>query len=120
MFAVARTLALQFHRSVTSDAMVSALDEAMAKRLSSDSKAKFREALIKALGEGSIAKGAEIYFMCKGAALSIGSGSTSVSVSLKEKGVCPALFDVYYGKSPVSPAVKEGAAAGFASRKLYA
>ena len=28
----------------------------------------------------------------------------------EEKGVCSALFDVYYGKSPVSPAVKEGAA----------
>ena len=80
---------------------------------------KFREALIKALGEAR-SQGARIYFMCKGTALSIGSGSTSVSASLKEKGVCSALFDVYYGKSPVSPAVKEGAAAGFASRKLYA
>ena len=32
------------------------------------------------------------------------------------KGVCAALFDVYYGKSPVSPAAKEGVAVGFAKR----
>ena len=27
---------------------------------------------------------------------------------MREKGVCAALFDVYYGASPVSPAAKEG------------
>ena len=115
----ARTLALQFHRSVSSDAMIGALDEAMAKRLPADTVTKFREALLKALGTGAIAKGAQIYFMCKASTLSIGSGSPSASVSLKAKGVCPALFDTYYGKSPVSPAAKEGAAVGFASRGLY-
>ena len=36
-----------------------------------------------------------------------------------KKGVCSALFDVYYGKQPVSPAAKDGAALGFASRGLY-
>lgn len=112
----ARTLALQFHRSVTPEAMANALDEAMAKRLPADDVAKFREALLKALGTGAIAKGAKLYLMCKAQTLSIGSGSTSVSASLKIKGVCPALFDIYYGKQPVSPAAKDGAALGFASR----
>lgn len=118
--AFARTLALQFHRSVSSDAMVSALDESLAKRLPADVVAKFREGLIKALGDGAIAKGAQIYFMCKSGTLSIGNGAPSVSVSLKLKGVCPALFDVYYGKQPISPAAKDGAATGFASRGFYA
>lgn len=40
-------------------------------------------------------------------------------MTLKDKALCPALFDVYYGKSPVSPAAKEGAANGFANRKFY-
>ena len=44
---------------------------------------------------------------------------TSSGATVKEKGVCAALFDVYYGKSPVSPAAKDGAATGFASRGFY-
>ena len=117
--AFARTLALKFHRSVSSDAMVNALDEAMAKRLPSEATRKFRESLFKALGAGAIAKGAEVYFMCRAGTLMIGSGAPSAGATLREKGVCSALFDVYYGKQPVSAAAKEGAASGFASRGFF-
>ena len=110
---------MQFHRSVGSDAMVTALDEAMSKRLPATTVKKFRDAVVKALGDAAIAKGASIYFMCRASTLTIGNGSPSASATLKEKGVCPALFDVYYGKQPVSPAAKEGAATGFASRGFF-
>ena len=116
----AKTLMLQFHRSVSADAMVGALDEAMAKRLPAATVAKFRTAMVKALGDGNIAKGAHIYFMCKASSLLIGSGGPKLDAVLKEKGVCGALFDVYYGKSPVSVPAKENAAAGFAKRGFYA
>ena len=116
----AKTLMLQFHRSVSADAMVSALDEAMAKRLPAATVTKFRAAMVKALGDGNIAKGAHLYFMCKASTLLIGSGTPKIDAMLKEKGVCAALFDVYYGKSPVSVPAKENAAVGFAKRGFYA
>jgi hypothetical protein len=81
----ARTLSLQFHRSVSSEVMVGALDEAMAKRLPADTVAKFRDALSKAFGAGAIAKGAEVYFMCRSSTLSIGSGTVDVAATLKDK-----------------------------------
>ena len=118
--AFAKTLMLQFHRSVSADAMVSALDEAMAKRLPAATVTKFRAAMVKALGDGNIAKGAHLYFMCKASTLLIGSGTPKIDAMLKEKGVCAALFDVYYGKSPVSVPAKENAAVGFAKRGFYA
>ena len=46
----ARTLALQFHRSVPSKAMVGALDEAMAKRLPAVTVSKSRDVMLRALG----------------------------------------------------------------------
>lgn len=115
----ARTLHLQFHRSVASDAMVTALDEAMSKRLPADALAKFRAAFLKALPAGNLAKGANVYFMCKGNTMAIGEGSPSAASTLTTKGVCTALFDVYFGKSPVSVPAKEGVAAGFAKRGFY-
>ena len=60
---------------------------------------------------------AQLYFMCKGAdALYIGEATPSAQANLYEKGACSALLDIYYGKSPISPAAKEGTAAGFAAR----
>ena len=76
--------------------------------------------MIKALGDGAIAKGAHLYFMCKSSTLIIGSGAPRNDALLREKGVCAALFDVYYGKAPVSPPAKEGAAIGFAKRGFFA
>jgi len=114
-----RTLFLQMLRGVASDAMVSALEEALSKRLSSAVLAKFREALLKALPSTSLAKGDKLYFQCKGGVMSIGEGSPSAGATIKDKAVCPAFFDVYFGKSPVSPAAKDGVAAGFASRGFY-
>jgi len=114
-----RTLYLQMLRGVASDAMITALEEALSKRLSATALAKFREAFVKALPSDSLAKGAKLYFQCKNGMLSIGEGSPSVGGIVKEKGVCAALFDVYFGKSPVSPAAKDGVASGFASRGFY-
>ena len=54
--------------------MVSALEEALSKRLSSAALAKFREALLKALPSASLAKGDKLYFQCKGGVMSIGVG----------------------------------------------
>lgn len=110
-----KTLYLQFHRSVSAEAMVEALNEAMNKRLPPASVAKFAAAVYKAI-PASIAKGDQLFFMCKSSSLMIGAGKAFASVTLREKGVCAALFDVYYGKAPVAPAAKEGAAAGFAKR----
>jgi hypothetical protein len=62
----ARTLYLQFHRSVAADAMVNALDEALAKRLSAAVLEKFRNGFLAAIPSSSLAKGAHVYFMCKG------------------------------------------------------
>ena len=47
--------------------------------------------------------------------IAAGDGSTSV---VKEKGLCSALFGVYFGSHPISPAAKEGVAKAFA--ELYA
>ena len=111
-----KTLHMQFHRSVSAEAMVEALNEAMNKRLAPDAVAKFASAVYKALPSSSIAKGDQLFFTCKAKTLSIGAGVPGARAALSEKGVCAALFDVFYGKSPVSPAAKEGAAVGFAKR----
>lgn len=113
----ARTLHIKMHRPVAADAMVSALNEALSKRLSTTVVDKFRAAFLGALPSDSLARGDALSLMCKGNALHIAAGGTKQTV--REKGLCSALFDVYFGKSPVSPAAKEGVATGFASRKLY-
>ena len=79
------------------------------------------QALLKALSSESIERGAQLFFQCKGGTLVISKGSYNAAASstLREKGICSALFDVYYGKTPVSPAAKEGAAVGFATRRFY-
>ena len=48
-----------------------------------------------------------------------GLSPTRLAALRSHKRPRPALFDTYYGKSPVSPAAKEGAATGFASRGFY-
>ena len=104
-------------RLVVADMDGTLLDDAH--QLSAGTLAKFRAAFLSALSSDSLAKGTQIYFGCKGESLSIGEGSPSARATLKEKGVCSALFDTYFGKSPVSPAAKDGVAAGFASRRFY-
>ena len=115
----AKTLHLQMHRSVASEAMVTALDEALAKRLPADVVARFRSAFLKALPSDSLAKGDQLYFMCKGGTLSMGFAAGTSAATLRDKGLCGAFFDIYLGKSPVSPTAKDAIATGFAGRGLY-
>jgi len=113
----AKTLYLQFHRAVPAPTVAEALAESLTKRLPPGTVEKFRAALLSVCG-AEVAKGAKLYFMCKGETLSLGSGSPSVGATVKEKGTCAALFDVYVGKTPISPAAKDGIGAGFGQR-LY-
>ena len=113
----AKTLFLQFHRAVPAQAVAEALAESLAKRLPAATVDKFRVALLKICGE-EVAKGAKLYFMCKGEALSMGGGTPDAQATLKEKGTCNAFFDIYLGKAPISAAAKEGMGVGFAQR-LY-
>jgi len=113
-----RTLLLQFHRSVAADAVAGALRDSLASRLGAVALEKFRAALSAVLGAGSVAKGARLYFSCRGDALSIALGAPSPASTLKDKALCPAFLDVYLGPKPVSPAAKAGVATGFAAR-LY-
>lgn len=113
----AKTLFLQFHRAVSAQAVAEALAESLAKRVPAATVDKFRVALLKICGE-EVAKGAKLYFMCKGEALSMGGGTPDAQATLKEKGTCNAFFDIYLGKAPISAAAKEGIGVGFAQR-LY-
>lgn len=113
----AKTLYLQFHRSVTAETVAQALSESLSKRLPEAVVEKFKAALL-TVCPAEVARGTKLFFMCKGEALMMGAGSADVRSTLKEKGACSALFDVYLGKAPISPAAKEGIGAGFAQR-LY-
>ena len=113
----AKTLFLQFHRAVSAQAVAEALAESLAKRVPAATVDKFRVALLKICGE-EVAKGAKLYFMCKGEALSMGGGTPDAQATLKEKGTCNAFFDIYLGRAPISAAAKEGMGVGFAQR-LY-
>ena len=77
-----KTLYLQMLRSVASDTMATALQESLGKRLSADSVAKFRAGLLKALPSDSIAKGAKLFFQCKGAAMTISERYAAIASCL--------------------------------------
>jgi len=111
----AKTLFLQFHRTVESSAVASALSDSLSSRLSKTAVTRFSDALVAVL-PGDVSKGTKIFFSCKGEALMMGVGTPVAKQTLKEKGACAALLDVYFGKDPISPALKSGMAAGFAKR----
>ena len=93
-----------------------ALREALSKRLPAKAVAEFAAALSKASGE-SIAVGSSLSFTCAGDVLSIGTGEAApAKAKVSHKLVCPSLFAVWLGKSPVSPQAKDGFADGFAQR----
>jgi len=112
----AKTLLLQFHRSVGADAVAGAMKDSLAKKVAAGALAKFSDALSQVLGGGSVPQGGQLSFACKADAMMIAFGESSPS-TLEEKGVCVALFSVYYGSPPISPAAKEAAAKAFA--ELY-
>jgi len=114
----AKTLLLQFHRSVDRGAVAGALSDSLKPRLGKKAVEAFREALLSVCPE-DVVKGSQLFFMCKGETLHIGLGSPDVKQTIKDKGACAALWDVYYGKDPISAPLKSGMAAGFAQR-LYA
>ena len=111
-----KTLHIIMHRPVGSETMVSALNEALSKRVSAAAVEIFREAFLKALPTDTLARGDGLSLMCKGNTLSIHAGGALQRIS--PRGLCGALFDVYFGKSPVSPAAKEGVAVGFHHRQI--
>jgi len=90
--------------------------DSLAKKVAAGALAKFSDALSQVLGGGSVPQGSQLSFACKADAMMIAFGESSPS-TLKEKGVCVALFSVYYGSPPISPAAKEAAAKAFA--ELY-
>jgi len=107
------TLLLQFHRSVSPDKVSDALKESLASRLDAKVLGKFHSALAGVLAESGVPKGLKLYFALDHKGIHIGAGSTAKMVSVPEPQIGRALLDVYYGKSPVSPQIKEGAAVGF-------
>ena len=112
-----KTLLMKFHRSVSSGTIADALRDSMAPRLSAAVLAKFRSMLATVLSASSdLPKGSELYFSCRGDTLHLASGTPKGAATLAEKTVCTALFDVYLGTAPVSPAAKEGFVQGFAER----
>jgi hypothetical protein len=73
---------------------------------------KFESLLTGVLG-GSVPKDSQLFLTCKGDSLHV-SITESTGPHVSAKGLCPALFDVYLGKSPISQPIKSGVAAGFA------
>lgn len=57
--------------------------------------------------------GLKLHFACKDGAVHIAVGTTASVASVKG-GTCKALYDVYFGAEPISPAAKDGVAAGLA------
>eukprot|EP00965_Chrysotila_dentata_P193814 6175983-Pleurochrysis_carterae.AAC.2 len=110
-----KALVLIFHRSVAAATVVEALRDSLASRLSRSSLATFREHLLSALGS-QVPKGSQLYFSCRADTMHFALDSPQRAAPLKDKTLCSALFDVYLGSSPVSPAIKEGVADGFAAR----
>ena len=109
-----KALVLVFHRSVSADAVVDALRDALSSKLSKATLSLFRAALLKTLGEG-VSRGTELTLSCKGASLRMSRPFPGAINAVNDKGICPALFNVYLGDSPVSASAKEGFASGFAT-----
>ena len=107
-----RTLALQFHRSVDGATVAGAIKDSLASRLDATIVASFHAALNGALAAGTQV-GTRLYFLCKPDGLHIAVATTKIVASVTEPSVCGALFEVYYGSSPVAPAAKDGMISGF-------
>lgn len=108
-----RTLALQFHRSVDGATLAGAMKDSLASRLDAAMLVSFHAALDKALPNGAQA-GTRLYFLCKSDGLHVAVATTEIVASVTEPSVCNALFDIFYGASPIAPAAKDGMLAGFA------
>mmetsp|Transcript_31201 Transcript_31201/g.47790 ORF Transcript_31201/g.47790 Transcript_31201/m.47790 type:complete len:101 (-) Transcript_31201:1579-1881(-) len=92
--------------------MEEALDEALSTRLEKESREKFNNALHRVLPDVEVPIGMEVTLVCKGDTVFVGCSYSYAKVSVKDKTLCPALFDVYIGKNPVSDEIKEGFGAG--------
>jgi len=107
----AKTMLLRFHRSVGAPAVIEALRDALKPKVDAKGVSKFESALSNVLGE-TVPKDSQLFLTCKADSVYI-STSESTGSHVNAKGLCPALFGVYLGKSPISPAIKSGVATGF-------
>ncbi|KAL3933528.1 MAG: hypothetical protein SGPRY_000239 [Prymnesium sp.] len=71
----AKSLLLQFHRSVGADAIAGALKDALAKKVSAGSLEKFSKELGRCLGSSSIPLGGKLSFHCKSDVMQIAFGA---------------------------------------------
>uniref|UniRef100_A0A7S0LMM7 Chalcone isomerase domain-containing protein n=1 Tax=Coccolithus braarudii TaxID=221442 RepID=A0A7S0LMM7_9EUKA len=110
-----KALLLSFHRSVSGSTVADALKESLSTRISRSTLAGFREVLLQVLGT-DVPKGSELFFACRSDTLHLALGSPRSTTAFHDKTICGALFDVYLGASPISPAIKEGVADGFAEK----
>ena len=111
-----KAIRLEFHRQISAETMEEALDEALSTRLEKESREKFNNALHDVLPDDEVPKGMEVTLVCKGDNVLVGSSYSDAKPSVKDKAVCSALFDVYIGKNPVSPEIKEGFGASALSK----
>ena len=91
--------------------VLQALRDALKPKVDAKGVSKFESALSNVLGE-TVPKDSQLFLTCKADSVYI-STSESTGSHVNAKGLCPALFGVYLGKSPISPAIKSGVATGF-------
>jgi len=110
----ARTMLLRFHREVASSDVSEALGDALIDKVGEETSRQFSSFILDMVGGDRMIKGSDLYITCKGEKLlaSLKEGKDAESISIK--GLCPAIFMVYLGKTPVSPQAKEGFEKGFA------
>lgn len=113
----AKTLLLRFHRNVGAQKIIDALQEALLPKIDDEMIIKdFTSLLFNVVGN-KVQKHSSLYLMCKGETLTVSKTSDiKKSKKLKAKNLCPALFSVFMGDSPVSEVAKKNFAAGFVAR----
>lgn len=109
-----KSLLLRFHREVGASDISEALGEALKPRVGEEISDTFQKFILDMIAKDRLEKGSDIFITCKGEKLwaSLDGGKDAASIGIK--GLCPAVFLVYLGDTPVSPQTKEGFANGFA------
>ncbi|KAK1748471.1 chalcone isomerase domain-containing protein [Skeletonema marinoi] len=110
----ARTVLLRFQRSVAASDISDALGEALKPKVGAASD-EFQKFILDMVGSDRLEKGSDIYITCKGETLSASLTGGNDSSSIRIKGLCPAVFEVYLGDKAVSPQAKKGFAEGVAT-----
>ncbi|KAL7469783.1 hypothetical protein ACHAXS_010049 [Conticribra weissflogii] len=109
-----KSLLMRFHREVGASDISEALGEALKPRIGEKISDTFQKFILDMISKDRLEKGSDIFITCKGeklwASLDGEKGAASISIN----GLCPAVFLVYLGDTPVSTQAKEGFANGFA------